>query len=333
MFCRAWLLLLLVTGGAPWAEARAEPVATVTEVSGAVRILRDQAYLIAEPGVDLEVEDIVETGPEASTQIEFRDDSMLRLGADTRVSVSEYSVDAGGGVVRATLDTLSGWLRFAVAHVREDGAYTITTPGLTVGIRGTGGVIRSGDDGGLLLEEGEVSVRPLDGGDTATAGLKVRPGEYVQRDRGGALRRQAGAPRGFLGALPAGMKNRLVARYQALPKRRIKARRLRVARTEELERYRKTHPGQLRGWRARDGARLQNHQPRSRDLRPTQRQLPDGRPAPQGRLQPGQRQPPTVPDAATRRRADKPLRQKLEERKRRRQTPDENRDKRDDPGR
>lgn len=61
------------------------------------------------------------------------------------------------------LDVLTGWLRFAVAKLTPAARYTIDSPIMTVGMRGTEGVIQVGmDTGDFALDEGAVDITAPD---------------------------------------------------------------------------------------------------------------------------------------------------------------------------
>ena len=90
-------------------------IGVFADVQGDTRIQRGEAYLAAAPGVDVEEDDIIETGDNASAQVEMQDGSMLKLGAASRLLLADYEFDSGGNVVSAGLEVLSGWLRFAAS--------------------------------------------------------------------------------------------------------------------------------------------------------------------------------------------------------------------------
>lgn len=67
------------------APAQAAIVGVFAQVQGEVQLLRGENYLAAENGVELEPQDIVETGAQASTQLDMEDGSVFRLGPGTRL--------------------------------------------------------------------------------------------------------------------------------------------------------------------------------------------------------------------------------------------------------
>jgi hypothetical protein len=221
------------------APAALAGVGVFTSITGETRIQRADAYLAAATGVEVEEDDIVETGVNAEAQMEMNDGTAIRLGANSRLLVSDYKLDGNKSVLTAGLEVLSGWMRFAVARLRgPDSRFDINTPTMTVGIRGTEGVIEAGNErGGLLLEEGEVAVRAPQVGS-----MPVRSGEYIERARGRPFARHDGAPAAFRSRMPPVMQARVVRRAHLLRERGVPPRPIRKLQREDRERYLQQHP-------------------------------------------------------------------------------------------
>lgn len=220
----------------------ADSVGVFSETSGDTRIQRGDDYYAAAQGVEVDEDDIVETGADGSAQIEMKDGSVLKLGASSRLLVSDYRLDADGNVLTAGLDVLSGWLRFAVAKLHgSDAHYDISTPTMTIGIRGTEGVIDAANEqGGLLLEEGMVAVHAPDAGS-----VPVSAGQYIERAQGRAFARPAAMPAAFRERMPHGLRPFLVRHPQWLRRHGVPPRRIRGLVRADRERYLREHP-QLR---------------------------------------------------------------------------------------
>jgi hypothetical protein len=228
------LCLLLLT---PMVAAAG--IGVFADVQGDTRIQRGEVYLAAAPGVDVEEDDIIETGDNASAQVEMLDGSMLKLGAASRLLLADYKFDSGGNVVSAGLEVLSGWLRFAVSKLRSnESLYAISTPTMTIGIRGTEGVIEVySARGGLFLEEGEVAVRAADAGS-----VPVRAGEYIERAPGQPFVRPATVPPAFRARMPASMQPRMARRAHLLKQRGVPPQQIRHIQREDRERYLRQNP-------------------------------------------------------------------------------------------
>ncbi len=222
------------------ATAAAADVGVFTDVNGEVKLLRGDYYFEAAPGVEVQDQDIIETGSEASTQVEMTDGSVLRLGADSRLALSEYRLDSGGNVIAASLDVLSGWLRFAVAKLHDNAAYHIETPTMTIGIRGTEGVIEAKNtQGGLYLEEGAVELKAPDTPNHAT---QLKAGEYVERVHGRPFQRFRESPATFRNRMPPLFAQRLQRRAHLLRQRGLAPRQIRRLSREDIQRYLQQHP-------------------------------------------------------------------------------------------
>ncbi len=214
-------------------------VGVFTDVTGDTHIQRGELYLAAAPGVEVEEDDILETGNNASAQVEMNDGTLLKLGAASRLLLADYKFDSGGNVVNAGLEVLTGWLRFAVSRLRSrDSRYTIGTPTMTIGIRGTEGVIEAeGARGGLFLETGEVAVHAANAGS-----VPVRAGEYIERTQGRPFARPGAAPPAFRARMPASVQPRMARRAHLLKQRGVPPQQIRRILREDRERYLHQHP-------------------------------------------------------------------------------------------
>ncbi|HEX9627158.1 MAG TPA: FecR domain-containing protein [Acidiferrobacterales bacterium] len=279
------MLGCLALGFGPAASGSA--VGTFTEIEGEVRLLRGEYYFAAAPGVEVAEDDIVETGARARAQIEMGDGSILRLGPDTRLALAEYRLADDRSVVSAGVELLSGWLRFAVAKLRQGADYRIDTPTMAIGIRGTEGVIEAGaEDGRLLLEEGVVQVA-LPGPDPAAV-QRVQAGEFIQRAYGRPFQRPAAPPAAFRQRLPANFERPAAPRLATLKQRAVAPRALRPVGQSDVKRYLDKHPHMRDKFRERfeqrltdDPAfreRIKQRREQRRDFDP--RRKPDGRDRP-----------------------------------------------------
>lgn len=223
--------------------AVADNVGVFTSTSGEVQILRGENYLAAAPGVEVAGDDIVETAVNASAQLDMEDGSVLKLGPETRLVLSDYRLDSNNNVVSAAVEVLSGWLRFAVAKIKPEGRYDIHTPVLTIGVRGTEGTIEAQNErGGLHLNEGVVDVTPV-GKDLATfQPVRVSGGEYIQRVRGESLAKLPQPPSAFQNRLPPIMQQKLARRAQELKQRGVPPRVIRAITREDARRFIERHP-------------------------------------------------------------------------------------------
>jgi hypothetical protein len=233
------LVVALVFSSAALADA----VGVFTSVTGGVRILRDGNYLAAAVGVDLATDDIVETDKSAAAQLDMEDGSSLKLGPDSRLAISEYRLDANKNVVAATLDVISGWLRFAVAKIKNKGSYSFNTPVLTVGVRGTEGTIEAENDtGGLHLEHGAVDVFGSGREYAGRPPVRVVTGEFIQGLRGKPLAKFQAPPPAFRKRVPPVVQMKLERKVLDLKQRNVPPKLIREITKEDTKRILERHP-------------------------------------------------------------------------------------------
>ncbi len=204
-----WTMLL----AAP-VRAEDEAVGTLAESAGTVRLLRGTNYLETQRGVEVFPQDIVETGANGSAQIDLKDGSVLKLGPGSRLALTDYKLDKNRNVISATVDVLTGWLRFAVSKLRKDDSkYRINAPSLTIGIRGTEGVVEAGaEEGAVHLVTGRIEVGGQDAQGKPLPAVQVNAGEYIQRLQGQpTFRRLPAPPPSFQNRVPQGVVRKLAA--------------------------------------------------------------------------------------------------------------------------
>lgn len=222
--------------------AMAETVGVITQTSGEARMLRGENYLEAEVGVEIEAQDIIETEADSSAQVDMEDGSVLKLGPESRLALSEYRLDSNKGVLAAGVDLLSGWLRFAVAKLKKDSSYAIRTPVLTVGVRGTEGTIEAqNEQSGLHLESGEVEVvADAEGGKLAP--VRVSGGEYIRRLRGQSFDKFPQPPPAFVNRLPPVVQQKLARQTLDARQRGISPRIIRAITQDDAQKLLQRHP-------------------------------------------------------------------------------------------
>ena len=246
-FNRALFIFLLVFTFDAFAA-----IGVFSDVDGDVQILRGDAYYEGAKGVEVNEQDIIETAENASVQLDMNDGSILKIAGDSRVMLSDYKLDEEGNVVNAVVDVITGWLRFAVARIEGTGKYEFNNSVMTVGIRGTEGIIEAGKvQGALHLLEGRV-VASQRGSDTGLANKAevLTAGQYISREQGRGFSRAAAAPAQFAARMPARMQRRLARRAHRLAHRGLNPRQIRRVMRRDVRRLLKNHPGMKhRLWR------------------------------------------------------------------------------------
>lgn len=129
----------------------------------------------------LEVQDavywreLIETGQESATQVEFSDGTRLTVGADAKVNLDEFVYGGPPGTDRMVMTVTKGMSRFVTGNM-DKAAYEIRAPGAIIGVRGTEFTLVVDPDAETTLcvvHRGEVEMRRPDGGETVV----VQPGK------------------------------------------------------------------------------------------------------------------------------------------------------------
>ena len=150
-------LLLLAAG-----VAQAAPDAVVEGLQLPAWVTRDGKRQPLAVGTELKSEDEVATGGNSRLLLRLGDGSMVKLGENGRLQVSDLVQKRKESFLAATLKVLEGAFRFTTeAAVKNRGVRDITVqfPTITAGIRGTDIWGKNlGDKQVLVLIEGKISV-------------------------------------------------------------------------------------------------------------------------------------------------------------------------------
>ncbi len=168
MNCWKTLILGLVSLLLPFAQAWANnPAGAITKTRGVVEISRDAAKLDAKKGVELFVQDRVQTGPRGLLVASMKDESRIVLGNSASMVVEALSYQENAENNEATLEVTKGAFRFVsglAAKANPESTKLKLGKLATIGVRGThfGGVVSDNDAKVMLL-------KPVDGSDRPTA--------------------------------------------------------------------------------------------------------------------------------------------------------------------
>jgi len=133
-------VLVLAFAAAARADAdEADNIGWVTEVSGSASILHaGRGSVEASPGAEVFLGDELSTGPGASVTLQFDDDSVLSLGAGTRVTLSEWVYDPSGRRNLSYFKLVAGRVRGLLkVHFGPDSSMSIETPDAVAGVKGS----------------------------------------------------------------------------------------------------------------------------------------------------------------------------------------------------
>lgn len=118
---------------------------------------------------DVFAQEVVETISQGALHLLFRDDTDLRLGSATTITLDKfvYNPDTNTGELVASISR--GVFRFITGKINKQGV-SLRTPTSHIGIRGTDFTVAVAEDGStqVAVAEGEVVVTPVNGGAAAT---------------------------------------------------------------------------------------------------------------------------------------------------------------------
>ncbi len=116
-----------------------EPAGVIKNITGKASIERDDQIIPAAEGAKIHAKDILQTGPQASMGVIFRDDSTLSMGPDTRISIDDFLFSPGEGKLSFVSKISKGTAAYLSGQIGKlsPGATRVETPLAVLGIRGT----------------------------------------------------------------------------------------------------------------------------------------------------------------------------------------------------
>lgn len=156
-------------------SARAEQA---EEIGGVEDIVNYAWSTIApEPRDEMELEDdiymseVVETGEESALVVKFSDGSKLTLGENAKIVIDKYVYDPVSSTGEQAVTLSKGAFRF-VSGALPKASVKITTPTVTIGIRGTELIFDVADNGETEMSTISGEADATDGsGETLTVGV------------------------------------------------------------------------------------------------------------------------------------------------------------------
>lgn len=149
------VLVLVAVLGLAGHRALAAAAGQVQFVAGQVQLDRGGRAQDVVKGAEVQVGDVLRSGPTGQAQIRYTDGGIMALYPQSQISIGAYSdsAQAGGGEDRLAVRFLQGALRAVTGKIgqRNPQNYQVTTPTAVVGIRGTAFKV-------YLNAEGEVEI-------------------------------------------------------------------------------------------------------------------------------------------------------------------------------
>lgn len=208
-----------------------------TAVSGEVTVAHPGSARLVPVKLNDDVlfKDVIETHQASRTKAFFEDDSVLTVGENSRVEISEYIYNPKANVRRSVVKVLQGQVRALVSKVfKSNGSrFEVHTPSAVAAARGTyfvvwhengqSGIINVGESGRVDFTSGGVTV-PVDPGQYSLADQGKPPSTPAVHSLGSAQMAKARSTRGLDRALKAVEKTLLRETSPAdLPTRAVRA--------------------------------------------------------------------------------------------------------------
>ena len=138
-----WLVTLALLGNAAWS---ADDAGVVKKTKGSVVVERGGQKVSAAVGTRIFASDRIVTGADGTVGISLRDNTLLSAGPNSTIDLNKFSFNPGthagaidASVKRGTLSVISGKIAKATPE-----AVSFSSPGMTLGVRGTSFVIDAG---------------------------------------------------------------------------------------------------------------------------------------------------------------------------------------------
>ena len=170
--------LIIAIGVGPSSEAQTVGVVTATNPAARGTPPGEPARTLS-VGADVVFRERIVTDSAGSAQLTFLDRSTINVGTGSDVVIDDFLYKAGGGAM--TVKLTKGLMRFVGGQISHEGGMTVSTPTVTVGIRGGIATI------GYLTDPEEARAA---GAETREPGTLVinHFGEMVVNNRGAEVR-------------------------------------------------------------------------------------------------------------------------------------------------
>ena len=190
---RRLVLSLLASTAIPTSGVALEASGTAVQVSPAANAAGPGGDRILQAPGDIFQDDLITTDTGGQAQIRFRDNTRFVVGPNSKVTIDRFVFNPDGTASDVVFAAVKGTFRFIGGNSNDD-AYSIRTPTMTIGIRGTAGdfAVRPGGMSMVLWHEGlgTSCVVPADapvGARTPTECRDLEPGDFLVAPPGGGF--------------------------------------------------------------------------------------------------------------------------------------------------
>lgn len=141
---RMIVFLCLVLGLALPCFAQDQPAGKIKTLQGSVVVLRGEKSIPAALGLDVFPKDELRTGKDSSVGLTLEDDTLLSMGAESSLYLSEYVFDPKDNLFSLALRLIKGsflYMSGVIGKLAPEKVH-IETPDAIIGIRGTRFLVR-----------------------------------------------------------------------------------------------------------------------------------------------------------------------------------------------
>ncbi|MEE4364306.1 MAG: FecR domain-containing protein [Desulfotignum sp.] len=121
------------------AKADTSFIGTIKTTKGDVTVIRSAGQTPGHVGDKLYPADVLQTGTNSSTGIIFEDNTVLSLGSDTEIIISDYVFAPEKGLFSMVIQMIKGTASYLSGIIGKQSPETVEfhTPDATINIRGT----------------------------------------------------------------------------------------------------------------------------------------------------------------------------------------------------
>jgi len=170
----AAIAVLAFGGMSAWAQSNpaTAKVGAVSqqEYAGAIAQALSGLQRAIKFGSAVYAKEMVRTGENGSTELQFLDDAKLHIGANASVQLDDYEYDAASGNGGGLVEMFVGAYDFVSGKMHTDDKVKLVTPTVTIGLRGTAFSLFIAGDGrtDIVVREGLLSLAPCRNGPAST---------------------------------------------------------------------------------------------------------------------------------------------------------------------
>lgn len=145
-----YFLILLMLSGLTMHTAYASTniIGYVKTIEGEAEVSTGKQTIKAVPGTPIHLGDDLKTGEHGAIGITFKDNTIISIGHNTKLTVDQYLYAPAHDDLRLTATLVKGTLHYIsgiIAKLKPDNVNIITPTG-TIGVRGTHFVVKVGED-------------------------------------------------------------------------------------------------------------------------------------------------------------------------------------------